>query len=784
MEFAKDFTSSLNNVKRMGPTSFVSEVIWVLEEGENVYHSNVNFRDDKYAVSQNGGALVFAHESMLNGDGYYKQLNVYDSYANLLCEIPLDNYQKKIVGLYATQEEVIIVVFGDGCLASFNLRGNLITESKLTDDDIGLIGAVEFWRNGFFVKTSDTIYIIRDFSTLKAEVFCKHQMSFTCFAPVPVNNSTKVGPQLWAGNLDEQLVLMQKDLIQAQDFTKPITNIKFSPDYQFCLVQSDEYYYIFDDKLEEVIYAAYFDDFKPTNIAWCGSDAIALFNTNSVCFIGATTDCVKWDFDYAIGFSQESDGIRIIMNDEIVLIRAITDLALPFAIWDKDNIAVQVFTKMLDLDGLALEDPFTNYSIQQIYDAIQGMAAASVFFRKYELKKALLIALIRTIQELPKPQNNMTSEDDLLMQARDFSIIENRMAALRICEQVSRDPYNIPLTYDEYQNISPERLIKRLCNRRMHFRAFRIAQYINVETDFIVSNWGIQLIDSQPDDEVVLTRYEKMTEPVDAIELATAAFEKGRENLAYKLLSKSPSKSRGVPLLIERGMWDEAISAAADSGDASLLLHTLELAKEANAIKQISKILSSNSIARNEWSHFVPKSEKLESLKNTDRYLVNHIKDCLENDKRCPFSAQKYQSDIFKLLTNVNLIKKEFINLKIPDSGSKKEIKKMTPDQFFEHVVLFNCINIMNRLITVMKIKNPIERRLDIGVRNKNGNVLISLKPELLKKDFGNYSGKIPSDLLPFVIEPKEPVPDPSANSKPIKRVDSDDYYEEEDEEI
>ena len=104
MEFAQEFTSSLNNVKRMGPTSFVSERIYVLEEGETVYHQNVNFKTDKYAVAKNGGAIVMAHETMLNDDGYYKQLNVYDSYANLICEISLEKFQKKITALFITQE--------------------------------------------------------------------------------------------------------------------------------------------------------------------------------------------------------------------------------------------------------------------------------------------------------------------------------------------------------------------------------------------------------------------------------------------------------------------------------------------------------------------------------------------------------------------------------------------------------------------------------------------------------------------------------------------------------
>lgn len=125
-----------------------------------------------------------------------------------------------------------------------------------------------------------------------------------------------------------------------------------------------------------------------------------------------------------------------------------------------------------------------------------------------------------------------------------------------------------------------------------------------------------------------------MTKTVDAIELATAAFEKGRESLAYQLLSRSPSKARGVPLLIEKKMWDEAISAAADSGDASLLIYTLNCAKENGANLVLKNCLKKSEIARNEWSYYVPEEDKLEASKDTSRYVLQQIKVALKEGKK------------------------------------------------------------------------------------------------------------------------------------------------------
>ena len=783
MDLSKQFTSSLTHVKRLGNTPFVSEDIVQINEEKSEYVESINFQTDKYAVAKSGGGIVVAHACNQDDDGYYKKLVVYNSFLKKICDIPL-KYDKKLTKLFFTQEECVIAVFGDGTLVSFNLRGHVIKENKLCTDEAGFIDFVEFWDNGVFIKYGRKIYIVDNFSTLNSEEFGHFGTSIVCAAAVPPNDKQGTDALLWAADGEANIMLFQRSGVQQLSFPEQITRIIFSPDYEFCFVQCESNFYICDDHISEVIYAASFDDFEPTDIKWVGSDAVALVNYSMLVIVGACPESITWNFFDPFGLSSEVDGLRVFAKDEVMLIRAIPDLACEFAIWNTKSCAVQIFSKMHDEEGLALADPLPPYTYQQIDEAIRGMLEASVFFRNFTIKVQLLTALSRTIMALPQPKNDGTDDDELLISLKDSSIIENNLKTLRICEQMNREPYFIPITFEEFNDLTVDTLIKRLCNRELHFPAFRIAQFVPVETDFVISNWVVHLVDSIEDDDEVIERVKGMKEPLDLINVASAAFEKNRTELAYRLLELNPSKAKGVPLLVQKKAWDQAIYAAAESNDVSLLLYTLNEARAQGAEEAIKKCVKKYAIARDSWSKVTVGDEKLKMLKLSHREQVTMLKQAYEESEKCPKGVESYQADIYEFLLQIRQAQTEIVKRKIPSFPPAEKIMAMSPNEFFEFLILNNCMCYANRIAKLIGITDVSQRMLRIGIKYKSRNVIAAFRKTINGKDLPIYLKILQDEGVPELQEPLytmvDPPPDPAKDE--LKPGEENEYEEELDE--
>ena len=76
--------------------------------------------------------------------------------------------------------------------------------------------------------------------------------------------------------------------------------------------------------------------------------------------------------------------------------------------------------------------------------------------------------------------------------------------------------------------------------------------------------------------------------------------------MAILLLKTVPAKSRTVPLLIQRGEWSEAVEAAVESNDSSLLAFVLKSATEQNQDSLVRDCITKHLIALDSWLKMHP----------------------------------------------------------------------------------------------------------------------------------------------------------------------------------
>jgi len=113
---------------------------------------------------------------------------------------------------------------------------------------------------------------------------------------------------------------------------------------------------------------------------------------------------------------------------------------------------------------------------------------------------------------------------------------------LRVLNAVRYYEIGIPLTYAQYQRLTPEALIDRLISRHQYLLAIRICEYLKMRTDRILIHWACSKIKKSNDDEDTICRMvvEKLANKpgLSYSEIAMTAHKAGQSKLATMVMLK------------------------------------------------------------------------------------------------------------------------------------------------------------------------------------------------------------------------------------------------------
>jgi hypothetical protein len=150
---------------------------------------------------------------------------------------------------------------------------------------------------------------------------------------------------------------------------------------------------------------------------------------------------------------------------------------------------------------------------------------------------------------------------------------------LRVLNAVRFYEVGMPLSFEQYQRLTPERMIKRLLNRHEYLLALKIAGYLKLPSDRIYVHWASSKVRVGAEDDETICRLvvERLSgKPgISFEEIARAAYHEGRSRLATELLNHEPRGGRQVPLLLDMEEDELALDKAIESGDTDLMLSVL-----------------------------------------------------------------------------------------------------------------------------------------------------------------------------------------------------------------
>jgi hypothetical protein len=172
---------------------------------------------------------------------------------------------------------------------------------------------------------------------------------------------------------------------------------------------------------------------------------------------------------------------------------------------------------------------------------------------------------------------------------------------LRVLNAVRFYKIGIPISFEQYNRLTPERLIQRLLNRHEYQLALKVASYLKLPSDRIYIHWASAKvrIGTEDDDSVCRLVVGRLSgKPgISFEEIARAAHHEGRARLATELLNHEPRGGKQVPLLLDMEEDELALDKAIESGDTDLMIFVLVQLKKKMTLPQFFRVINTRPTA-------------------------------------------------------------------------------------------------------------------------------------------------------------------------------------------
>ena len=481
------------------------------------------------------------------------------------------NWDKGAIhGLGWSEDEKLIVVTSDGTVRVYHdLQGDFIPFTLGHGAEENGVKSCRFWASGF-------VALLGNNQLVAVSRYDEPRPSLLATAPGEEVVSWAIIPPAYTLSRTVEAVvaidstIMIVDAMEAQDrklHNGPFRHLSVSPNGKFiALYTEDGKVWVISSDFENRL-TEYDSRVKtpPKDLQWCGNNAVVLAWEDEVHLVGPNGSAAKHYYDSFVHLSPDIDGIRLFTNDVCEFIQKVPDVSEEvFRLGSTSPASV-----LLDaVDQLEKKSPKADDNIQLIRpnldEAVDTCVRAagneySVHWQKQLLKAA----------SYGKSVLDLYNSDDFV----------GMCEVLRVLNAVRFYEIGLPLTYEQYMRLTPERLIQRLLNRKEHLLALKISEHLNLPMDRIYVHWARQKVRSSTGEEDdICAEIVKRLEGKRGIsfeEIAQAAYEEGRGKLATELLEHEPRAGKQVPLLLEVEEDSLALDKAIESGDTDLVYHVL-----------------------------------------------------------------------------------------------------------------------------------------------------------------------------------------------------------------
>ncbi|KAF7874793.1 hypothetical protein EAF04_001967 [Stromatinia cepivora] len=479
-------------------------------------------------------------------------IDLYSCAGKLIRRINWD--QGSIKGLGWTEDEKLIVVTADGTVRYYyDLQGDFNQFSLGNGAEEYGVTACRFYGTGFVALLSNNHLI----SVSRYE---EPRPKLLATPPEGEVHSWTLIPPAYTLSRSVEVLLSIGQTIHVADAAEsedrfldigPFTHISVSPNGKFVALYTEtgNAYVITSDFQNRLSEYNSRSKTPPKDVQWCGNDAVVIAWEDEVHLIGPNNAAAKFYYDGRVHVIADHDGVRLITNDVCDFLQKVpevTDETFRFGTESPASILLDA------VEQLEQQSPKADDNIQLIRPHLVEAVDTCV---SRIFGKSLVL--------------DIYNSDDFV----------DMCETLRVLNAVRYYEIGIPLSYEQFLRLTPEKLVKRLINRREYLLALKISDYLRLPTDRIYVHWASQKVRIGSEDEDTICRaiVEKLSgkRGISFEEIARAAYDEGRGRLATSLLNHEPRAGKQVPLLLSMEEDEIALDKAIESGDSDLIIYVL-----------------------------------------------------------------------------------------------------------------------------------------------------------------------------------------------------------------
>jgi vacuolar protein sorting-associated protein 16 len=540
---------------------------------EQVFDPDLELENYLIAGAPYSGALaLWRDESKIAryrvGSSSKPTIDVYSSSGKLISNINWD--KGSVRGLGWSDDEQLIVVTEDGTVRVYYGLHEDFTPFSLghSAEEYG-VASCRFWSHGFVALLSNNALIA-------VPSFREPRPKQLAAAPEGEVHSWSLIPPAYTLSRSVEVMLAVDKTIYVIDATEaedrgltdgPFRHVSVSPNGRFAALYTD------DGKVWVVgsdfgnKYSEYDSKVKtpPAQLYWCGNDAVILAWEDEIHVVGPNGAAAKYFYDAQVHVVPDTDGVRLLTNESCEFLHKVPDASEEvFKVGSTSPPSV-----LLDsIDLLEQKSPKADENIQRIKPNLPDAVETCIRAAGQEYDQGLQKQLLRAAS-FGKSVLDLYSSDEFVDMINDLRVL-NAVRDYRI---------GLPLSYEQYLRLGPERLITRLINRREYLLAIKLSEFLTLPLNKIYVHWASQKVkgSSGDDDYIHETVTERLRgkQGVSFEAIARTAYDEGRGHLATSLLNHEPRAGKQVPLLLNMEEDEIALNKAIESGDTDLVFFVL-----------------------------------------------------------------------------------------------------------------------------------------------------------------------------------------------------------------
>lgn len=638
---------------------------------------------------------------------FQNSLQCYDYLGKLIWKLDLDVLPSNLIKIQFDKNENLVVVLENRIRTYFKW-------SPLQWKDTLLPGTIDdtIWdyHNGCIIlKFTQNIYKMED-----------DQLVLVCENNGQFNLLTKYH---WCCKNDTVIILNDINVIHIDLQTKVLEKVVIGSSWQMVKISEQRFVCLFDTKYNKLriyhkdpskILMEQILDEIPTQIEWCGNDAIACFfsQDNEIKLYGPQGSYVTfWYPDKIIAIESQIDGIRIFTDKSIHFVSKVQHYTSKiFRIGSTESSAIL-------LDSL---DLLSNHATK----AIENL-------KVIDLKQALLECLEAARDELdPYWQKKLLAavsfgKDSLVKDSFDsdeFVKVCNLLRVLNMLRQMG-----IFITLAQYQEQRLDGILLRLLNLHYFYECVQICDFLNHKEKFpkIFKYWAITKIQLSPeldDDELyqlILKKSQSQTLPLQMASIGKIAFAEGRFLLARKLALNEPLPFFKLQLLLDMDEYELAVKEAKNTQNSEIIISLLLQLREKLTISQFTKLII---MVLNDDNLFTYYSREdfgfqYDFYQQTDQYLdLGRLIYEQGKKKKSLVSFLPQIESLYEKVSNSSVIKgdKELITRQLSLVNVQKDLTsqynidfmELTMDETLSKLIEYNHSKQINKFINLFKISD------------------------------------------------------------------------------